>query len=277
MNEKIAIVCSGGGMSCSYSAGVLSALARHYRFEKPDIAIGGSGSAGSVAYYVAGQYDDITKVWSRLLSTKKFINKWRFWRIINIDYLIDCIFKSESPLDVNSVYASQILFFISAVDYDSGNLRYFSNKDLTKPEDIFEIIRASKAMPVAFNKRVEIQGKKYCDSYLSSDPNIHIIKAIESGASKIIVAYNWQPRHINEAIFKVWLKSRDIDFRRNYYRQISTAREYQIPENVEIIKVSPSSKIKVDTFRTSQRALVRTIQMGYDDAVRNPELNRMFR
>ena len=98
MNGKLALILSGGGMTCAYSAGATVGLVDKYNFKNPDIAIGSSGGAGTLAYYVAGQYDAIRNIWTNLLATRKFINSLRFWKIIDIDYVIDVVFTKQEPL-----------------------------------------------------------------------------------------------------------------------------------------------------------------------------------
>ena len=107
MNKKIALILSGGGMAASYNFGALLALVEKYQFISPDIVITGSGSAGTASYYIAGQHN--SNIWGDLLSTKKFINFLRFWKIIDIDYLIDEIFKKQDPLQSEKIHQSKII------------------------------------------------------------------------------------------------------------------------------------------------------------------------
>lgn len=49
--RRIAIVSTGGGMLCSFSAGCYAALAKEHKYLNPDFVIAGSGSAGGAFYY----------------------------------------------------------------------------------------------------------------------------------------------------------------------------------------------------------------------------------
>src|SRR5258708_2202284 len=104
--SKIAIVFSEGGMSCAYSVGVTLGLINKYKLTQPDIMIGSSGSTGILAYFVAGQYEAGRNIWENLLSTRKFISFFRLWRIMDIDYVIDEVFKKQEQLDVESIKKS---------------------------------------------------------------------------------------------------------------------------------------------------------------------------
>lgn len=86
---------SGGGMKSSFGVGVILALAEKYNITEPFLLICGSGSAGTGSYYISKQYKSIRNIWTNLVSSKNFINCKRFWKIIDIDYLIDVIFKKK--------------------------------------------------------------------------------------------------------------------------------------------------------------------------------------
>lgn len=274
--SKIAIVASGGGMTCSYAAGAVSALASYYRFQNPDIVIGGSGSSGTLAYYVSGQYGSITKLWGSYLSTKRFINPLRFWKLIDIDYLIDEVFKKEDRLKTSEVMKSDIDLYIAATNYKTGKLHYFSNRTMGDEEEIFDILRASKAMPIAYNKRIKISGEKFCDSYLSSYPHAHIKKAVELGAKDIVLIDSRPEGARNEAVFKLWLSTQGANFRRNYYEEFEKSMSYDPPEDVKIVLIKPKFPVKADTFNSKKEDLAEAIQRGHDDVVNSMELKEML-
>ena len=98
LKGKTAVVVSGGGMKCAYSAGALVALGEKLHITTPDILIAASGGVGNSFYYLAGQYADIRKAWSRYLPSRDFIRYFPFPNI-RIDYLIDEVFKRLLPLD----------------------------------------------------------------------------------------------------------------------------------------------------------------------------------
>lgn len=276
MKEKIALVSSGGGMSCSYAAGAVSCLANVHRFFDPDFVIGGSGSTGTLTYYVSGQYGSLTKIWSQYLSTKKFINKLRFWKWIDIDYLIDEVFGRQDRLNAGAVSKSSINLFIAATNCENGRLEYFSNRTLQGKGQIFDILRASKAMPVAYNKKIKINGGRYCDSYLSSYTNAHIKKAVELGADNIILVDSRSDGGRHDTVFKMWLMAQSKAFRNNYKEQIQEMLDYKPPENVKIARIKSSEDVSIDTFDSKKEDLAKSIQMGHDDCLKSKELKSML-
>jgi predicted patatin/cPLA2 family phospholipase len=48
---------------------------------------------------------------------------------MDIDYLIDIVFKKQDPLNVSNIYNSNIQFFVPATNSKTGEIKYFNNKD----------------------------------------------------------------------------------------------------------------------------------------------------
>lgn len=184
MNKKIAIVCSGGGMRCGYAGGVYVALAKELNFTTPEIIIAGSGGASSSLYYLAQQYEAIKKMATELLANPKFISPIRFWKIVDVDFLVDVIFKKQQPLNLERLSLRKSAYYILAKNVDTGASHYFSKND---KKDLFEILRATTAAPFFYGEKVTIDGSKYADgtTYLSLQKMID--KALELGADKVLV------------------------------------------------------------------------------------------
>lgn len=274
MVDKLAIITSGGGTKCSFGAGVMLALAEIFGIKEPEILISGSGSAGTGSYFTAKQYDSIRNIWGNLLSTSKFINYSRFWRIIDIDYLIDVIFKEQDPLNIPNIHNSPTHYLIPALNRQTGKIDYLSNKDKV---DIFEAMRATKAMPIAFkfNPHIVINGSTYCDSELSSSAEIHFEKAVDLGAKKILVVANTYQdnlRDFEHRMFDLWVCCQDNHFRESYSQAVRQAREYQPYNKVNILWIRPQNKIKISNLSNNRDLLRATMQQGYDETSNNPEL-----
>lgn len=269
MEDKIAIIASGGGMKCSYSVGVILALIEKYEFTEPDIAIGGSGSAGTLAYYVAKQYDSIKNIWSNLLSTNKFINTFRFWRAIDIDYLIDVVFKVQDPLSVDKIFSSKIHFLVPSTNYENGKVEYFSNY---KKDNIFEALRAAKALPIVYGKTTSIKNKRYCDTSNSSSIEINTLKALRLGANKLIIINNSSNSCFKDFILKLWSLSKNSEFRKNYSRYSSKRENFWIPRNIKVMVFSPKKKLKITRLNNNKGLLKETIAQGYSEVLSNKEI-----
>jgi predicted patatin/cPLA2 family phospholipase len=264
---KLAIVLSGGGMRCSYGAGILEALADNHQIKAPEIMIAGSGSSGTAAYFVSGQYSSLSNIWKNRLCNKKFLDKKRISRIIDIDYLVDVVFKKQEPLDTEKIKNSKIDFYIPAINLSNGQLRYFKNDENV---DIFKIIKASKAMPVYYGKKIIIEGESYSDCQLSSDVEQNVKKAAELGATHILVIKSNNPGFVTRIGYKVWLNTRSKLFQKNYFEQQNEVKK--IPKNLKVLILQPNESLKIGGLDNSHELLCEAVDLGYNDCIRNKEL-----
>ncbi len=265
---------SGGGMTCSYGAGSILALAEKYNLEKPDIVIAGSGNAGTLAYFVTRQYDFMINIWSNLLATKKFIDLGRISKIVDIDYLVDEVIKKQAPIDEEKIYSSKILYLIPATNVETGQVTFFSNHER---DDIFEAMRASKAMPVVYNKKITIGKKKYCDSYLSTSTELNTLKAIQLGANRIIIIDNTLPSFISNFVFLLWLNFKSKKFKKNYLKSLKRIKKIKFPKKVQLIKLKPVKKLKISLLNNKHEALEQAIKQGFDETCENLALKKFLK
>lgn len=182
---KLAIICTGGGMRCAYSGGALVALAKELNITNPDIVIGISGGAGSLAYYLAGQYNAIETIWTDLLANEEFISLRLKRPILDIDYLIDTVFKTQSLLDTEKITSTTTDWYFPAMDSGTQKqIYFFSKKDHF---DIFEVLRAAMAVPILYGKKVLLGKFLYRDGDLGLTVGDAINKAQSLGATHIII------------------------------------------------------------------------------------------
>jgi predicted patatin/cPLA2 family phospholipase len=274
MKQKTAIIMSGGGMTCSYGAGSLLALAEKYKLKNPDIVIAGSGNAGTLAYFVAEQYDSIYNIWTNLLATRKFINPLRLLKIVDIDYLIDEVVKRQAPINEKRIYTSKIIHLIPATNVATGQVTYFSNQ---RKYNVFEAMRASKAMPVLYNKSVRIKNKEYCDSYISTSTKLNTLKAIKLGATKIIIIDNATSHLINHILFGIWFNLRSKKFKKNYQKNLRKIEKISFAKNIQIFYLKPERKIKISLLNNRHRALTQSLQQGFNETCENLALKKFLK
>lgn len=146
-------------MRAIYSMAALSVLEK--REMKYDHVFGASAGAMNAAYFVAGQSDDSLSAYLNDINVREFINPWRFWKIVNTDYLVDEIFKRRKPLDIDQLKKSSTTLHIAVTEYQTGNPAFITNHD--HDVDLFEALRASAAVPIFYGKKIKIKGKCYID------------------------------------------------------------------------------------------------------------------
>ncbi len=272
---KTAWIFPGGAARGVYTAGVIYALCE-MAIPKPDIIIAASASAPTILCYITGQYEIIPQVWLESLSTRKFVNFWRFWKVLNINYLIDYVLKKKHPLDMVKVANSDILIYFPLTDAQTGKIEYFSNK---MSVDLWEIIRASISIPIVTNlfsvKGSQVNGKWFFDSAPAGHFQSHIGKAIQEGAEKIIVFNNWlagdnpHPHIFPNLLAKV----RSHIFRANQLRHMEEVAKFSPPVGIEFIKLEPKTNLGMGRFEIDNQIARTIFKRGYEDTFNDEVLN----
>jgi predicted patatin/cPLA2 family phospholipase len=268
-------VFPGGGSHGAYTAGAVIAL-HTLGVPEPDIIIASSGSSGTAAYFVARQYSSLRRIWCELLSTKKFGNPLRFWKLMDVDYLIDCVIKIQEPLDVEIVYQSPVRLYVPLTDMETGEIRYFENDG---SEDFFELLRAAKSAPffsgIFSDKGYICKGKKYLDSRISSRPARNIEKAVALGAKKIVVLDNYHPKTSwTNGLFwyRLLLLVRPARFRKLHLRFLK--QDVRIPNNVEVVYFKPQKSLRVAVWNNAKQKMHRVFNQGFYETTTYTELIR---
>jgi predicted patatin/cPLA2 family phospholipase len=270
--KNIALVVGGSGMKSAYSGGALVALTKELKLTNPDIVIGSSGGSGGLPYYVAGQYDSIKRIWSELLATKKFISLMRVKRILDLDYLIDNVVKKVEPLNIEIVIGSKIKLLIPATDWITGEPYYFSNKD-----DIYKAMKASKAIPGLFNEIIRINHRRYIDGQLSATVERNIQKAIDEGATKIIVIDVSESSLISKIFWKTYMLFVPKRLGRTVLAFLRNSFKHTPKKGVDVFYITASQKIPAGTLSINREDLIKTFELGYNDVVQNKELREFLK
>jgi predicted patatin/cPLA2 family phospholipase len=273
MKEKTAIILIGGGMRSSHGAGFLYALATQFGITQPDIMIGSSGDAGNVAYFAAGQYESIKKIWCELLSTSDFISMWRLRKIMDIDYLVDTVFKKQEPLAIEQLRNSPIELFIPVTHARTGHCEYLT-KDTQV--DFFEILRATAAIPIFYGKQVSILGEKYVDGELTPTIVDHVKKALSAGATRILVITNKTPlTRFNTLETKIYTHFVSKGLREAVLREISTSVSCVTAPGATVLCVGP--RISIRSLTNAKEKLRANFDRGVEDArAMKDELSALF-
>lgn len=273
MNSKSAIVISGGGMNCAYSAGALCCLAEVYGFRDADILVGSSGSAGSLAYYSTRQYGSIKNIWTNLLATKKFISLARVSKIMDLDYLVDEVFGRLDPLATSLLKESTSKVFISTTTYETGESKFFTNID-----DIFQVLKASKAIPFISNKKVAIGGVKYIDGSISSTFSDNVKKATMEGAKNIIAINDDESFSFSTKMFWItcsFFVNKNLQKAiRNYCK--TKNNKVSMQSGVNYLFIKPSRKLKTSALDVDRGHLTDSFNLGYNDTESNRDLKEFI-
>jgi predicted patatin/cPLA2 family phospholipase len=156
-----ALVVQGGGMRGIYSMGALSALEDRGLSNAFTSVTGSSAGAINAAYLLAGQANAAVNVYVDELSNRNFVNPLRVTRMVDIDFMVDVALKQRCPLDVAAVRASSTRLNIVLTDAETAQPVVVDGRD--ERYDIYELFRATAALPGLYGKRISIDGRDYVD------------------------------------------------------------------------------------------------------------------
>lgn len=259
--EKIALIVSGGGMKSAYCGGVVHGLSKKYPGFKPDIIISSSGGSGCASYYVTEQTDSGERIYKNLITSKRFISFLRPSKILDIDYLIDDIFKKQEPLNAKKLKKTEQKIFYAVTNYDTGDIDFVSHKE----HDIFEILRAAKAMPFFYDKKIKLGDQSYIDGEITDNlMQKAISKAIEEGADKIIIVHTEGDTSLKSTFFQIY----STIFNPKLKKSLNRHEKDEIKESdAPILYLTPSKKLPFGLFNIDKNKISLAWDLGYNDVL----------
>lgn len=280
---KISIIAEGGGVAKgSYVTGAIHALYSRFGLKRVDYAAGSSSSVPTLAYYAAGQLYPGYYLWQSELLSHRFLsfrNVLNGFPYLDIDYLIDHVFKKRIPLSQDKIKKSRTNLFIPLTNFETGEAEYFDN---TTNFDFFEILRAAMAVPLAYNKTVKIGPKNYLDGALSDPLPITIPQVRNS--RKIIILTNPRNNAPNLSLYNsLILGLFKLKFSSTAHKKLKLkAIAYQnmlremnkLESNGDII-ISPSYSIPIHCNKAKE--INHHVKQGYNDTISNPKLVNLIK
>ena len=155
MKPTTALVIEGGGLRGAFSAGVAAELAAAGVPAFEDIVAVSSG-APTAAYLATGRPEDGLAIWRRYTHGSQLIavrNLSRGRPLMDIDRLIG-VFERVVPLDAARLARSPTRLWIGVTDCRTGEGR----RVLATPRNVFELLRATMALPVANGRVIDVDG-----------------------------------------------------------------------------------------------------------------------
>src|SRR5262249_24985730 len=147
-SRKLALVIEGGGMRGVISAGSLLALDLLGFRELFDEIYATSAGGVNAAYFLSGQGKLGMTVYFDDIANRRFINPWRLFKIVDVDYAYDRIVSLEKPLDDAAIRASPVRFLLSVTDARSGLNQLLDVR--ARPAPISLLLQASRARTVSY-------------------------------------------------------------------------------------------------------------------------------
>lgn len=266
---KTALILQGGGMRGVFSAGVCCALEELGYTEGFDQVWGVSAGALNAAYFLSGQAAYGTTIYYQDINNLKFINFFRFKKVVDIDFLMEII-TQKKPLNIEKLIYSSTAFNIVATCVSTGKMRIFRLKDENKSSTFLNILKATAAMPFLYDIPVKIEGSEYLDGGISCP--IPIVEAIEEGCTDILAVLtrpkNYTPSASRGILEKYFIEPRIRKHGENFYKTYLNAHKiykerlliakgektYQ-NKNVNILSIFPDAQFKVKRVTRKENIL----------------------
>ncbi len=189
--RKLALVIEGGGMRGVYSAGALLALESMGLSHAFDEVYGTSAGAINAAYLLSRQATSGITIYYEDINNRHFINRLRWYKIADIDFVVDRVLRHIKPLHVDDVLASPSRLFIALMDCADG--RGFLVDVRKSTASLLTLLKATSALPVLYNRPVEVDGRRCLDGGLHKA--VPIQDAIAGGATDILVLLTRPPSY----------------------------------------------------------------------------------
>jgi len=182
---------------------------------------------------------------------------------MDVDYLVDEVFKKQEPLDIQKVKTSSIQWHIPLADYDRGKTFYASVRDNLDP---FEILRAAKAIPFLFGKRIPLAHHRYIDGEAGAILQDHLSHALSLGARNIVIlnhTSNWTS--LNSIPARIYGRLIAHGMHDAILRDIANDVTAWHATNARVILLSPTN-LACGTATIEQSCIKATFDRGVQDA-----------
>src|ERR1041385_1107144 len=180
--RKLALVLEGGAMRAAGPAGGAVAAGALGLTEIFDEVYATSAGVMNAGYFLSGQADMGITIYFEDLTAGRFINPLRFWKVVDVDYVIDEVAVTKKPLDVQRILNSPTRLYVAVMN-DRGEASIIDTK-LTKTP-LLTILKAALAMPMLYNRTVEVEGENCMDGGLRVP--FPLQQAIENGCTDILL------------------------------------------------------------------------------------------
>ncbi len=302
MARELALIAEGGGARGAYVYGAMQALDEifndQYGLANFKYMAGTSASALTMMYTLSGQFhSDGYTIWTEKVAEKRFMNKRDLKRlfsgppILDVSYLVDEVFEKQHPLAWNQFKKSQCKFYIPIVDVETLSVRYYTNDlevsgamlpyelvfmDESNPAEIYSLMKAAAAMPVFYNREVNIQSRAYVDGALLAP--FPLTAPIPRSAKRIVILTKpgapsvrwWQdrlfPSIARSGFFQGSISNSDVyslasEEHKNYQTLLN-----QLGGMEDCVVIQPS--FEMSSSDNAAEILVRNIQAGFSDAMK---------
>ena len=201
--RKLGLVVEGGGMRGVLSAGSLLSIDLLGFRDCVDVVYAVSAGSVNAAYFLSGQGVEGITIYFDDVSSRRFINPWRPWKMVDVDFVFDEVVQTVKPLKEAAILGCPQEFYVTATDVSTGQNVMLNTK--SGCASISRYLKASSALPVLYNRSIQIGNQRYMDGGLSG--GIPIDWAVAQGCTDILVLLSREPDYVSRGpgFYERWL------------------------------------------------------------------------
>jgi predicted patatin/cPLA2 family phospholipase len=180
--KRLGLVIEGGairGVSSAGGAVVLAQLGYSNVFDEVHAT---SAAVMNAAYFMTNQPLLGISVYFDNCTTRSFVNPWRFWKIVDVDYIFDRLAVDEKRLDLQKLLKARGTLYVAAIDKDTGKPAVL---DVKAADSMLKALKASAAIPILYNRAVKVGGHRYIDGGLAIP--FGLVPALRNGCTHVLV------------------------------------------------------------------------------------------
>lgn len=230
--RKIGLIVEGGGMRGVFAGGALLALEELGHSSSFDILYASSSGSCASAYFLSGETQKGLSVYLEDLTGFKFIKPWRLTKIMDIDFLVDEVFRKRKRLNQARLKNNRTELKIYVTDAETGKPECFTNRDGV---NILKVIKASCALPIWYNRAVKVGNITAVDG--NALKALPIDSAITDGCTDLLVI-STVPKYYREATGRKIVRAIKRQFLSTFsyhYRQTYSQKYADYNESLDII------------------------------------------
>jgi predicted patatin/cPLA2 family phospholipase len=266
-------------MRAGFVAGALMALSDKALTDF-DLAVAVSASVPTLAYFAAGQREELERVWREELNTPKLVCYRNLPAaslvpssarpVINIDYLVYDVFKKRFPLDLQNLMGSKTTCLFAVTRLPKGDLDFLR----VDSKNIYETMRACMAIPGCYPGTVCIDGCEFMDGgTVNSLPLGNVI----NGEVKKVLAILSKPRDaerepvkfIEKTLFMRyfsrhdWILDKLEEAARIYNEHVMCLEEMAREDSPRVLINAPDKMPPAKLVTRNHKKINLTVDMGY--------------
>lgn len=193
--SRPALIVQGGGMRAVYTMAALATLEELGLRNAFSMVVGSSAGVLNGAYFLAGQAREGVSIYTDRLSSNGFISTRRLWRVIDVDRMIDVTLKRHHPIDERTLLDAPASLHAVLADAETAAAEVIQHPQ--PGLDIYEIFRATVAIPILYNRKVPLGPRRYVDGGIANLVPLQVAR--ELGATEAVLLVTRVPGHRKDA------------------------------------------------------------------------------